>query len=106
MTEINLVYSSRDSKCKFKLMLFIFVCNKLVIVIAGFTLFLLRNTFLTKLRSEELKIYIFIPVSDNPSIRLRAFTSLKEVTEKRVAQQELTARKLSSSAYYICNFFS
>ena len=75
----------------FKLMLFIFVYNKLVIVIAGFS-FLLRNAFVTKLRSKGVKMCIFIPVSDHPFITFRVFTSYKGLNEKRVAPQELTAR--------------
>ena len=48
--QIGLNFAFKDSKSKtsLSLLLFIFVYNKLVIVIAGFTLFLLRNAFLTK----------------------------------------------------------
>ena len=42
-------FALKDSKCKTSLnLLFIIVYNKLVIVITGFKLFLVRNAFITK----------------------------------------------------------
>ena len=59
-------------KCKtsLSLLLFIFIYSKLVIVITGFTLFLLRNAFLTKHLVTKSKL------SDGTSERVSKFATV------------------------------
>ena len=48
--QLDFNFAFKDSKCETSLssLLFMFVYNKLIIINAGFKLFLLRNTFVTE----------------------------------------------------------
>ena len=52
----NFALKHSKSETSLSLLLFIFIYNKLVIVIAGFVLFLLRNAFITKHYVESLHL--------------------------------------------------